>query len=239
MSSAEFYDDFISYQINSGINDRIYQLYKRLCRLGISSDTNILEIGCGIGTLTYLLSCKIKRGRIEAVDISKKSIEFAQSNLNRPNILFFAADILEFKPGFSGFDFLLLFDVIEHIPEEDHITLFRKISGWMNPETTLLINIPNPNYILFDRQFNPQSLQEIDQPVFIDLLTNNLVKAGLQLEYFETYSVWVKQDYQFLIIKKEKAFIEQSLQAGRNVFQKIKIRLGRYFRKLIYQFPNK
>src|SRR5450631_2039103 len=133
MSSAEFYDDFISYQINSGINDRIYQLYKRLCRLGISSDTNILEIGCGIGTLTYLLSCKIKRGRIEAVDISKKSIEFAQSNLNRPNILFFAADILEFKPGFSGFDFLLLFDVIEHIPEEDHITLFRKISGWMNP----------------------------------------------------------------------------------------------------------
>jgi 2-polyprenyl-3-methyl-5-hydroxy-6-metoxy-1,4-benzoquinol methylase len=90
------------------------------------------------------------------VDISKKSIEFAQSNFNWPNILFFAAVILEFKPAFSGFDFLLLFDVIEHIPEEDHITLFRKISGWMNPETTLLINIPNPNYILFDRQFNPQ-----------------------------------------------------------------------------------
>ncbi|HEY4967605.1 MAG TPA: class I SAM-dependent methyltransferase [Puia sp.] len=239
MSSAEFYDDFITYQIKSGINDRIYQLYKRLCKLGLSNDTHILEIGCGIGTLTYLLSRKIKRGRIEAVDISKKSIEFAKSILKSPNISFFAANILEFEPGFSAFDFLLLFDVIEHIPEEDHLRLFKKISGWMNPDATLFINLPNPNYILFDQQFNPQSLQEIDQPVFIDRLTNTLAQAGLQMEYFETYSVWVKQDYQFLIIKKEKAFTEQSLQEGRNVFQKINIRFGRYFRKLIYRYPKK
>jgi trans-aconitate 2-methyltransferase len=239
MSSAEFYDDFIKYQVKSGINDRIYQLYKRLCKLGISSNTNILEIGCGIGTLTYLLSRKIKQGRIEAVDISKKSIEYAKSNLKLPNIFFFAADILEFEPGFSKFDFLLLFDVIEHIPEENHLALFKKISGWMNPDATLLINIPNPKYILFDRQFNPQSLQEIDQPIFINRLTNDLAKAGLQIDYFETYSIWVKQDYQFLVIKKETEFAERFLHGERNVFQKIKIRLSREFRKLMYNYPPK
>ena len=56
MSAANFYDEFLASQIRSGINDRIYHLYKKVLRLGLKTDENILEIGCGIGTLTFLLS---------------------------------------------------------------------------------------------------------------------------------------------------------------------------------------
>ncbi|MEJ0080478.1 MAG: class I SAM-dependent methyltransferase [Puia sp.] len=80
MSSAEFYDDFIGYQVKSGINDRIYLLYKRLCKSGINTNSNILEIGCGVGMMTYLISRKVRNGRIEATDISTQSIAYAKSN---------------------------------------------------------------------------------------------------------------------------------------------------------------
>jgi 2-polyprenyl-3-methyl-5-hydroxy-6-metoxy-1,4-benzoquinol methylase len=109
---------------------------------------------------------KFKRGEIEAFDLSPKSIQYAESHLKRKNIKFTSADIFDFEPKNSVFDCLLLFDVLEHIPPEKHIQLFRKISKWMDSSSILLINLPNPNHILFDKKNNPENLQDIDHPVF-------------------------------------------------------------------------
>ncbi len=162
MSSAKFYDHFIKNQVESSINDRIAGLYRRLCKMGLHTNSTVLEIGCGIGTLTYLLTRKVKTGRVEATDISPQSIEYAKKNLVRPNLSLFAGDILQLEPTAKSFDFILLFDVIEHIPIEDHAALFAKINGWMHDDSSLLINIPNPASILFDEKNNPATLQEID-----------------------------------------------------------------------------
>jgi trans-aconitate 2-methyltransferase len=239
MSVTEFYDNFISYQINSGINDRIYKLYKRLCKIGISTETNILEIGCGIGSLTYLISRKIKKGRIEAMDISQKSIEYAKTNLIRSNVYFSSSNVLEFEPSSTNFDKILLFDILEHIPEENHGILFEKISKWMNDNSLLLINLPNPNSIIFDQKIKPEVLQEIDQPIFIDKLAKVLANVSLDIEYLDTYSVWVKNDYQFYVIKKRIEYVESKLSSERNMLDKIIIRSGRILRKLIYRYPVK
>lgn len=238
MSSSQFYDEFINYQIQTGINDRIYSLYKRLCSIGISERTNILEIGCGIGSLTYLLSGKIRKGTIEAVDISSKSIEYAKKNIVRPNVHFYASDILGYKPEHSGFDFVLLFDVLEHIKEEEHTILFQKIAEWTHPGSILLINLPNPYYILFDQKNQPQVLQEIDQPIFIDKLATHLSEAFWNIEYFETYDVWVKSDYQFLKASKKAEFTETLLSLKRSKYEKVIYHLSKILRKLYYKYPR-
>ncbi len=240
MGSSEYYDNFISYQVRTGINDRIYGLYKRVCGLGISKNDHILEIGCGIGSLTYLLSRKIKKGKIEAVDFSSKSIEFASLRLKkRKNVSFTSSDILEFKPENATFEKILLFDVLEHIPEQEHFRVFEKIEKWMDQHSLLLINIPNPTYILFDQKNNPNALQEIDNPVFLKKLTDILDSNALDIHYFETYSVWVKDDYQFLIVKKKSAFIEQKLSQQRGLFEGVYLRFKRSFRRAIYHYPKK
>ncbi len=239
MGSSEYYDNFIAYQIQTGINDRIFGLYKRVCDLGISSESNILEIGCGIGSLTYLLSQKVKKGKIEAVDISPKSIEFAKKHLHRKNILFTSSDILDFEPKNLIFDKILLFDVLEHIPEEDHVAVFCKVGKWMDQDSRLLINLPNPDYILFDRKNNPDALQEIDNPIFLNKLCNELDITSFYIEYFETYSVWVKNDYQYLIVRKKSSFVKRQLSLDRNLLKKLYIRLTREIRKLIYNYPKK
>lgn len=239
MNSAEFYDNFIESQIKTGINDRIHGLYRRMCKIGLHTNSTVLEIGCGIGTLTYLLTRKIKKGRIEATDISPKSIEFIKKNLSAPNLFTYAGNILNLKPQFKAFDYILLFDVIEHIPIEDHAALFAKVSQWMYDDSYLLINIPNPAYILFDQKNNPSVLQETDQPVFINQLAAVLEKVNLDLVELETYSVWVKNDYQFIIVKKRKDFEEQLLSDNRNIFQKAAIFLRRKGRRIKYSYPPK
>ena len=92
----------------------------------------------------------------------------------------------------------------------------------MNENSLLLVNIPNPNYIIYDQKHNPQALQETDQPIFTDRLANVLAMASLEIEYLETYSIWVKNDYQFLIIKKRKEFVEQLVSTERTFHRKIK-----------------
>lgn len=239
MSSAEFYDRFIAYQAESGINDRIHGLYRRLCQTGLTADTSVLEVGCGIGTLTYLLLQKIKTGRIEATDISPLSIEFAKKHLAAPNLSLSAADILHFEPQSKQFDRVLLFDVLEHIPLEQHPQVFTRISRWMNDESLLLINIPNPAYILFDQQHHPGVLQETDQPVYIPALSASLASASLDIVSLKTYHVWVKEDYQFIVARKRKDFKEQLLSNERNLLQKAVKWLGRKWRKLRFPYPPK
>ncbi|NJO90911.1 MAG: class I SAM-dependent methyltransferase [Chloroflexia bacterium] len=124
--SSPFYDNFVARQIESGINHRIYSLYKRLLRYGLTKDMKILEIGCGIGVLTWLLSKKITQGYIEAVDFSQKSVDYATTNNRQPNVMFTCSDILQYEPQQTPFGYILAFDVLEHIPTEQHACPVRK-----------------------------------------------------------------------------------------------------------------
>ena len=236
-TGGNFYDDFVKYQIESGINDRIYHLFQQVKTVGLKPNSKVLEIGCGIGSLTYLLNKKVRHGKYEAVDISPKSIEYAKKHLLKLNLSLTAGNILDYDPTNQPFDFILMFDVLEHIPSENYESLFSKISAWMNEQSMLLINIPNLNYILYDQEHQPEVLQEIDQPVFIDQLTLVFKTVLLELIHFETYSVWVKDDYHFLMVRKNSPFKEVKVSDTRNIFDKIINRLGREWRKYRYNYP--
>lgn len=237
MSSASFYDNFIDYQVKSGINDRIYGLYEKTGRYGLSSNTTILEIGCGIGTLTYLLLKKVTAGKIEAIDISPKSVDYAEAHLKAANVFFTAADILQFTPQQQSFDRILLFDVLEHIPLEQHGRVFERISRWMHADSLLLINIPNPAAILYEQQHNPAGLQETDQPVYIGPLAAGMEAAAIDILSVETYDVWQKEEYQFIVARKRRDFDPAPLSEKRNFFQKGCKWLGRKWKKMRYPYP--
>lgn len=238
MNAADFYDDFLSAQIKSGINDRIYHLYRRLCKIGLRRDEAILEIGCGIGALTYLLVKNVSKGLIEAFDPSPKSIQFAKEKIRRQNVQFYTGDILTYRPHTtSSFDKILLFDVLEHIREEDHLQVLHKVESLLKKDGLLLINLPNPAYILYDKAHQPEVLQEVDQPVFMEKLLPKLTEANFELLLFESYSVWVKMDYHFLMLRKQRAFREEFLSDERSLLQKSLVRLKHHYRKFRHRFP--
>src|SRR6266542_3666029 len=236
-NSSEFYDQFIAYQVQSGINDRILGLYKRLKKYGLSSSSSILEIGCGIGSLTYLLSRKVKKGTVEATDISPKSITFAKQHLTSSQVQLTAGNILQYKPTNQSFEFILLFDVLEHIPITDHEQLFANIFCWMLDDSLLLINIPNPEYLVYTEKHHPEDLQEVDQPITMEHLTTVLAKNSLTIEYMETYGVWVKNEYQFLVVRKKTDFKEERLENSRIFLEKTIVWFERKCRSLSYRYP--
>jgi SAM-dependent methyltransferase len=196
----------------------------------------VLELGCGIGTFTFLLSKRVKKGKIEAVDISPESIEYARGRIPNDNITFSAADIVTYIPSLQIFDFILLFDVIEHIPVSRHDELFHNIAAVCKDSTKVLINIPNPDYITYDKENNPEVLQVIDQALPLKLILQNIENNGLDLVHFETHSVWVENDYQFFVVHKKRAFTENRLSDKRNMIQKAITKIKRYYIRMKYDY---
>ncbi len=66
---------------------------------------NILEIGCGTGILTRLLTQKFSNARFKAIDISKKMLEVAKTRLKDERIDFVAGDA-EYMPFDETFDLI-------------------------------------------------------------------------------------------------------------------------------------
>jgi len=235
-SITEFYDDFLAQQAYLGINERIYSLYGRLKKLGLNNHSNVLELGCGTGTMTYLLSKTVKNGQIEAVDISPKSVQYAASKLKQANIQLVAADIVDYTPELKKVDFITLFDIIEHVPMERHSEMFANLAAIAGPETVIVINLPNPDYIEYDRLYQPEVLQIIDQSVPLPFILKNINDNGLHLVSFKNYSIWVENDYQLFIITQKKTFEEKKLSDKRSFFEKAIKRLEREYIKLRYPY---
>ena len=218
---SQFYDQFSERQIKIGVNERLIFLFKQLKKLGLTKKSKILELGCGVGAFTYLLSKKVEKGYIEAVDLSEKSIENAQKNIQKNNVQLFVGDVVHYRPQESDFDFITLLDVIEHIPIEEHFNLFKNISTYISEKSLLLINIPNPEYIKYLHQHQPESLQVIDQPIELPTLAENLDKNDLEIIFFQKYGIWEQEDYHLFLVRKKLEFKLRHLADERTLTQKI------------------
>lgn len=232
---SQFYDDFVEAQVKTGANERLISLYKRLFALGLQSDSKILELGCGVGAFTKLLSRRVKKGVIEAVDLSEKSIEAAQKLFSdKENIILVSADVVKYTPQNRDFNFVTLMDVIEHIPLNQHGNLFRQISTYTNENSLVCINIPNPEYIEYTRVHEPEKLQILDQSVQLLPLLQHLEGVGFELIFFEKYSIWVREDYHFLVFRKRFPFELRHLKDERKFSEKVINKIERNIDRLRY-----
>lgn len=219
---SDFYDEYVQRQLKIGANDRLISLYKRLLDLGLKEDSKVLELGCGVGIFTKLLSKKLTSGILEAVDLSEKSIAVAKEELKgKSSIILNVADVVKYQPQNSDFDFITLMDVIEHIPLDQHEELFQNLAEICTDKTRITINIPNPQYIAYARLNHPESLQVIDQEVELFPLMQHLEKHDLELIFFEEYGIWEADDYHFMVIRKKQKFTLKHLSDQRNISEKI------------------
>jgi 2-polyprenyl-3-methyl-5-hydroxy-6-metoxy-1,4-benzoquinol methylase len=94
----------------------------------IERGSKILDIGCGIGALTYSISKKAKE--VVACDLNPISIEFAKKNYRRNNIEYIVADATnyDFK---QKFDYITLSNVLEHIKDrKQFLQKLKPLTNW-------------------------------------------------------------------------------------------------------------
>lgn len=196
-----FYDDFTKKQ---GVNKRHYSILSKLTKSGLKNNHSVLEMGCGIGSLTILLANYLNKGNLMSVDISPESIKIAKKKLLKyHNVKLLAHDITTYEFGNTLFDVIVLPDVLEHIPLDAHFHLFKKISEILKPKGFVFIHIPNPEYLEWCIKNRPNTLQIIDQPIYTFELVKNIQPHGFYIDELKTYPIWVKDsDYQYIVLRK-------------------------------------
>jgi len=204
---SKFYDEFSSQQSKTGVNIRHKTILRNLKQNGLCNNSNVLEIGCGIGTVTGLIGKVVTKGKVIAVDISVQSIGVARkNNKGKSNIQFLVSDMSDFKSEIK-FDVVVLPDVLEHIPVDQHKALFKTIRGNTHDSSFVLINIPNPPYLRWLHRNKPELLQIIDQPLSTDELLNSVYPNDFYVYSLNTYSLAIEEgDYQSIILKRGRFF---------------------------------
>jgi SAM-dependent methyltransferase len=109
----------------------------------ITADHRILEIGCGEGgnLLAFVnMGCKVVGIDINAAQIQKAK-EFYTTHPFADNTLFISSDVYKIEPeSLPKFDFIIVRDVIEHIPYHDKFLLF--IRQFLNENGYVFIAFP-------------------------------------------------------------------------------------------------
>lgn len=223
-----FYNDFSLRQVRIGTNLRHYTIFNALVKAGLKPRHKVLEIGCGIGALTKLLHGYLRKGKIVATDISDKGIEVAQKNFPNSRIVeFYVTDMRNFIYP-DKFDFILLPDVLEHIPIDDHDNLFRLLSGLMHNSSRLIIHIPHPQQIEFLSKEDPEKLQVIDQAIHADVFCAKAYMHNLILESYDAYPLFsLEPDYVFIKMKLNAPVRFTPLSKSRIIKKKLGARIKR------------
>ncbi|MBY5949416.1 class I SAM-dependent methyltransferase [Algoriphagus marincola] len=203
---VSFYDQFADKQEKTGINSRHLSILDKVMAAGLRPDHHILEVGCGIGTVSSLLARQVPKGKVLAVDISPESISKAKKIWkSQQNLSFEVSDMSDFDKGDQQFDFFVFPDVLEHIPVDQHQALFQKIQKHAHQDSVVFVHIPAPRYLQWMIDHEPEKLQVIDQPLDSGDLIKSLNNAGFYLEKMETYSVFFEEkDYQYFIFRSSK-----------------------------------
>ncbi len=110
-------------------------------RAGIKNGEEILELGCGWGSLTLYMASKFPESKITAVSNSRTQKEFIDSQAAKrglANITIITSDMNDFNTD-RKFDRIVSVEMFEHM--RNYEILFNRIYGWLKPEGELFVHI--------------------------------------------------------------------------------------------------
>jgi cyclopropane-fatty-acyl-phospholipid synthase len=112
-------------------------------RARLHDGDEILELGCGWGSLTLWMAARFPNSRITAVSNSRTQKQFidaraAERGLANVEVITRDANVLEFPPE-RRFDRVVSVEMFEHM--RNYETLLGRIAGWMRPGATLFVHI--------------------------------------------------------------------------------------------------
>jgi SAM-dependent methyltransferase len=119
---------------------------------GLPEIGTVLEIGSGLGYLTYAL----RRRGVDAVgvDLSEDAVLAARRRFDEPEGYFLPEGIAERHPG--GVDVVVGLEIVEHVP--DPVAFVRGAMGYLRPGGSLVLSTPNRD------AFTAETLWDSDTP---------------------------------------------------------------------------
>jgi 2-polyprenyl-6-hydroxyphenyl methylase/3-demethylubiquinone-9 3-methyltransferase len=142
---ASFREQLLPYYAGFGFTARLYfrlkwrrgQLYDFTERF-VPRRGRVLDVGCGYGLFTNVCAIGSRERDVVGLDLDERRIEVARQTVGqRPNVRF-EVGRLEDLDG-SGWDCLILFDVIHHLARATHAPLFGRARELLAPGGVLIV----------------------------------------------------------------------------------------------------
>lgn len=128
--------------------DAMLELYGK--RAGLAAGQDILELGCGWGSLTLWMAQRYPSARITAVSNSRQQRTFIQERcleLGIRNVQVITCDVNQLDFPVQRFDRCISIEMFEHM--RNYETLLSRISGWLRPKGKLFVHIFCHRHLLY------------------------------------------------------------------------------------------
>ena len=106
-------------------------------RAALRDGQEILELGCGWGSLSLSMARRYPAARITAVSNSTSQRAFIESH-GLPNLRVLTADMNDFHPG-GEFDRIVSVEMFEHM--RDWRRLLERVAGWLRADGRLFLHV--------------------------------------------------------------------------------------------------
>lgn len=123
------------------VSELMFSLHRYYNIAQICINKSVLDIACGTGYGSYILSNKAKS--VVGFDIDKSSISYAKENFKKDNLKFIKGNAI--RTGFenNSFDIVISCETIEHLTLQDANHFLTEIKRILKSKGLLFITTPN------------------------------------------------------------------------------------------------
>ncbi|MDZ4712101.1 MAG: class I SAM-dependent methyltransferase [bacterium] len=133
---------------------------------------DVLEVGCGVGSFTKLITEQSNFDTLYCIDISKPAIDLIKKKNFKGNIKIECIDLIDAK---GNYDFIVCMNVMEHV--EDDKTFFNKLLELLKPGGVLFHLVPSHKFLYsnFDiaaghfKRYSKSMMNELKLPANVKL----------------------------------------------------------------------
>jgi SAM-dependent methyltransferase len=159
----------------------------------------ILEVGCGIGDVSWRMSRRWAESEVVGLDISPRSLRVARKLFPDPRITFCEGPLV---PGrLEGeFDLIVLMDVYEHIAVGDRPALHAALKMLRSDSGRIVLSFPTPRHLAWLRRHQPDQIQPVDEDITVETMAELARETDTVTLCYEEVGVWHEGDYAHAVL---------------------------------------
>ncbi|MEO6151503.1 MAG: class I SAM-dependent methyltransferase [Mucilaginibacter sp.] len=237
---VSYYDEHAKHKLNDyvKVNPRIELGWDTITAFAPAKPLRILEVGCGIGSIAARMHRKWPDARVTGIDISTQSIKLAQK-LFGDTKLDYKESMLTPDTFDEQFDLVVFMDVYEHIAVNHRPEVHAALAKILKNQGRIILTVPTPHNLKWSLINKPETMQPVDEHISFDVIGKLAADTGTEVLLYVIKSVWNTGDYTHIVLEKnndfEAAFFKPkrvtTAQRTKRILNKIKYRMGSFFRK--------
>jgi SAM-dependent methyltransferase len=200
-----YYDEHVIGKIRGFIevNPRVERAWLTIEQWAPNNPQRILEVGCGIGDISWRMSHRWLESEVVGLDVSRKSLEIAQKLFTSPRLSFLEGPLTKGRI-IGKFDLIVLMDVYEHIAVADRSVLHEALRELRSDEGRIVLSFPTPHHQAWLRKHKPDGIQPVDEDIHGATILKLASDTETEVLLYQEVNVWHEGDYAHAVLGTRK-----------------------------------